>query len=819
MLRLAVDLRTMRRHGRSSGKGTPVRQATMSDLVARICSVLALASVTALAGGPASPASAAPLLPSPAPLPGSSFQGADGDHDDAAGLVDWQGMRAAGRVQHSPDPDDDDSAFADGSKENEPRGWALTTVAGGVKPAKSNILDVWSVVDQPGSETFLYVGSSRADAGGTAFLAVELNHDARLWDNGTAEIPCRRPGDVQIAHESHGNEVEVVVRRWITTSTDLASGCARTGRFGGAANLVANVDVQGAANSTAIVNRLPGAHADTLPSQRFGEVSLNLAGVLEAAFGDECLAFGSLWMHSRASDSVSSNMQDYVKPRALALRTCAASGTKFFDSDANGRRDVGEPGIPRFLIWADYDDDGVRDDREPFSVSDDDGAYVIHDIQPPDGTYMLREAPMTNRRRMRALPAEWICSFPNDSTAGGTAAAPGGFGCGWGPIDVTMTPYAQGRDFGNWFPARLTVEKEVEPPSDPGRFDLLVNGVAVLTNAGDGASATVNLPPGTHQISERPAGATNPADFRSSVECRRTTSGRGGRRSGMVDDGLTLAAGDEASCTIRNIRPGVPAIAIRKTGPAVATAAERLRYRFFVTNPGEVAFPADAVDVADRACDDTPRLVRKRDGDGPDGSPGTLDPGDTWIYRCSRATADAGPDCEPRRVRNTGVATGAVNGTRVQDADRIFTTLLCPDEPILPSPPDPPGPAEPRDPDEPGPVAPSGPRPPEAGAAGTAGVTRLLRRATRRCIGPRIPGVHLAGTRIARVRVYSDGEFLRLVTPRILQRRVRPRVTLPPGRHRLTLRVSFERGSGSPPVWLTRTITICGEPALPRFTG
>ena len=385
---------------------------------------------------------------------------------------------------------------------------------------------------------------------------------------------------MQIAYEPHGNEVEVFVRRWITTSTDLASGCATTGRFGSAANLVANVDAQGAVNDQAVVNRLPGASPDPLPSRRFGEASLNLAAVLDAAFGDECLAFGSIWVHSRSSDSVSSNMQDYVKPRALAVRTCAASGTKFFDSDVNGWRDAGEPGIPRFLIWADYDDDGVRDDREPFSVSDDDGEYVINDIQPPDGTYTLRETLLTSRRSTRALPAEWVCSFPNDTTPGGTGSAPGRFGCAWGPIDVTATPYARGRDFGNWFPARLTVEKVVEPAGDPGLFDLLVNGVEVLTNVDDGASATVNLPPGIHQVSERAAGATNPADFRATVECRRSASSRGGQRSGMVFEGLTLAAGDEASCTIRNLRSGVPAIAIRKTGPAEATAGDRLRYRF-----------------------------------------------------------------------------------------------------------------------------------------------------------------------------------------------------------------------------------------------
>ena len=84
-------------------------------------------------------------------------------------------------------------------------------------------------------------------------------------------------------------------------------------------------------------------------------------------------------------------MQDYVAPRPLAVRTCAAAGTKFYDLNANGRRDRGEPGIPRFLIWADYNHDGQRQANEPFSVTDNRGRYVIEDIQPPGGDYTLRE--------------------------------------------------------------------------------------------------------------------------------------------------------------------------------------------------------------------------------------------------------------------------------------------------------------------------------------------------------------------------------------------------------------------------------------------
>ena len=60
----------------------------------------------------------------------------------------------------------------------------------------------------------------------------------------------------------------------------------------------------------------------------------------------------------------------------------------------------------------------------------------------------------------------------------------------------------------------------------------------------------------------------------------------------------------------------------------------------------------------------------------------------------------------------------------------------------------------------------------------------------------------------------------RNLTVRTLQRRVTPRVTLPPGRYRVVAHVSFQRGSGTPPVTLTATVRICGARRLPlRFTG
>ncbi len=255
----------------------------------------------------------------------------------------------------------------------------------------------------------------------------------------------------------------MVVSRWKTTATDPDTSCATKGTLTDATGLKDGVDVQGAPNAGDISTYLPGAYESTIPEGRFGETGIDLAKVLADAFGDDCLAYASVWMHSRSSTSESSNMQDYVAPQPIDARTCAAAGTKFFDRNANGQRDDGEPGLPRFEIFADYDGDGVLDDRRAVRPSPTTpGATCSTTSGRPAAATTLRE------QLLHPSPRDWRCSYP-------AALAPGPFGCGHGPIDAAAEPYARGRDFGNWFPARLTVRKELDPPDDPGRFDLLVN--------------------------------------------------------------------------------------------------------------------------------------------------------------------------------------------------------------------------------------------------------------------------------------------------------------------------------------------------------
>jgi uncharacterized repeat protein (TIGR01451 family) len=82
-------------------------------------------------------------------------------------------------------------------------------------------------------------------------------------------------------------------------------------------------------------------------------------------------------------------------------RTATKSGTKFNDLNANGVKDAGEPGLPGFVIYVDYNDNSALDAGEPKATTAADGSYLITDVNP--GTYNVREVQQ----------AGWICSYPS----------------------------------------------------------------------------------------------------------------------------------------------------------------------------------------------------------------------------------------------------------------------------------------------------------------------------------------------------------------------------------------------------------------------
>jgi uncharacterized repeat protein (TIGR01451 family) len=755
------------------------------------------------------------------PLPGSSFQGGDGDHDATATLRDWVSLQASGRLNHKPDETPADrSEFAGNTDELRPGYWEFVREGeGGVSPGASDIKDGWSAVTQRGGNTFLYLGFTRGASTGTNQISVELNHDPELWENRRgAEVPCRRDGDLLIAFLPQGNDpaVRVVLYRWNSTDVaDQGRPCALTGTWTRFA-AVPQGSAQGTMNPGSITNRLRDGFysvGQDMNARVFGETALSLTRLLGDVLDDPCVSYGLISMHSHSSDTITSALKDWVKPRPLTVRTCSASGTKFFDRNADGVRDPGEGPLAGFFIWADYNQfNGVRDPNEPFAITDQRGEYVINDIMPGgDGTYMLREKLLGSARVQRLISNEWVCSAPT------TTGPDGRFPCAHGPIDVNTTPYARGRDFGNWLPASITVEKQIFPPDDPGQFQLLVGDDVVLNFPADGPSRTVFVPPGTYDVSEVAVPPTDPSQYEEPrVHCQTTASRRAGQHRGAVFQNLELLAGQHASCTFTNVRLGAPAIQIAKSArPLIVEAGDTITYTLEVTNPGPVSFAAADVHLTDSRCDDAPELVDKRqlDESGPlvsDGSPDTLDQDDVWTYRCTHKTPAAGDDCQAHGVRNTAAVEGTANGQTVTSSDEKEVAVLCPGQPVPPGP-EPPGPVPP-----PGPTPPAATRP-DADAAGQAGV--LFRRAIRGCIGRRVPRVDFMGTKVARIAVFVNGRLRRRLTVRTLQRRVTPRVTVAPGqRYRIAVRVTFQRGSGTPPVTLRGTFRTCAA-RPPAVTG
>jgi hypothetical protein len=256
------------------------------------------------------------------PLPGSQFQGGDGNQDNVPALIDWQGMQADGQVGHTSDPNAQDNIFTQGSKELEPGAWVIGTSNGGATPASGNVRDIFRAFQHPaGGDAFVYLGFTRAASNGTIYVTFELNQDARTWQNSAGfEIPCRTTGDILISFTDQGNGVQVEVQRWVT-DTQAANGCATTGRLV-AATLQPNVSVQGAFNTDSVItNYLPGFYGVSIPRLQFGEAAVNLTKVL-SDFPDRCAVFGSTWMHSRSSLSDTADMKDYVAPEPFHIRTC-----------------------------------------------------------------------------------------------------------------------------------------------------------------------------------------------------------------------------------------------------------------------------------------------------------------------------------------------------------------------------------------------------------------------------------------------------------------------------------------------------------------
>ncbi|MBM3934234.1 MAG: CHRD domain-containing protein [SAR202 cluster bacterium] len=88
-----------------------------------------------------------------------------------------------------------------------------------------------------------------------------------------------------------------------------------------------------------------------------------------------------------------------------APTTGTVSGIKFNDLNGNGQRDEGEPGIQGVTIFLDNNENDLHDSGELSAVTDEFGAFVIHNVAP--GTHIVDEV----------TPAGWTQTAPNGGGA------------------------------------------------------------------------------------------------------------------------------------------------------------------------------------------------------------------------------------------------------------------------------------------------------------------------------------------------------------------------------------------------------------------
>jgi len=484
---------------------------------------------------------------STSPLPGSSFQAADGNQDDPDGggsLTDWQNYAgSAVTVLDAPLPGVGNDTFYSG-KINEPDTWALETIAGGVTPGKANALASSVLLDPLTQDTFFYFSFIReSDSNAETHYSLELRKLTTTWVNsqGTT-IPCRSNGDLLLVFAVNASTKNVTFSAFTWTSSAPGPAECPQGRVGTydavvlGANVQGHMNFDGAGQPGDITNYLAtSVFGNTLEAGRFGEGAINLSNTIGAG-SNPCFNFGEAQFFSLSSNSFASAMQDMITPAPISVRNCSATGTKWRDDNFNGTRDNGEPGLAGWTFWVDYDDDGVIDANEPSGVSGPTGAYTISGINPTGSGYPSNVSYRIHEKAPNGVTG-YTCTYPGIATLGGGVD---GHGCYWSATFATSGNQA-GFDFGNAPPADLSVVKTPDTQTvDAGDA---ISFTMVTTNTGLGTAKGVTLsdplPDGVDWTITAQTDQTDP------LEC--SISGAGN------DQVLSCAYGDLASGASRSV--------------------------------------------------------------------------------------------------------------------------------------------------------------------------------------------------------------------------------------------------------------------------
>ncbi|HXF97673.1 MAG TPA: hypothetical protein VNJ46_03555 [Gaiellaceae bacterium] len=460
-------------------------------------------------------------------LDGNAAGGGRSDWDALGSPLEFTGFIA--------DPTDrSDRGFTTGGSKdtNDISQWRW--VDGQVTPAKDDIAHAYAAVYAEDSNLILYFGQNRVpeqrgDANvGFWFLQnpVGLNADGTF--SGT-----HADGDLLVQSEfTNGGVVSGVhIFKWQGGALQLVSNQAQCA--GGKL---------GTADACAIVNTgaVSTSWAGSIPAPYFFEGGINLTAV----FGQNVPCFSTFLTNTRTSQSESAQLKDFTLGE---IDTCGSIVIRKEATPSDGTQ-------------FGYTATGL--DPSSFSLAAG-GSQTYSKLQP--GSYSVAE---------NAPPAGWAfdslsCSTSGPGTSASISGATASITLGFlGHVECTYV---------NKRKPQVRVVKALEPSSDPGRFDLQINGVTHADDVGDGGSTGFKeVDPGTVSVGELAGAGTDLASYVSSVAC---DSGKGSASG--TSHSFAVGFGDQVTCTITNRRK--PEVKVVK---AVEPATDPGRFDLLVN--GEV---------------------------------------------------------------------------------------------------------------------------------------------------------------------------------------------------------------------------------------
>ena len=557
-----------------------------------------------------------------ATLNGSTFNAADGNLVVSGGETDWANVPNLKVGRDKPTGATDDS-FGQGTDEDDP---IPSVTDGSIPPNKSDLTRFYVANEKVSGKDFLYLAWERVqDPSGTTNMDFEFNQSSTLSSNGVTPVRTAGDILIKYDLSNGGTTPSLGYHVWKTTANQPGTNasCEASSKLPcwDAVHSLSGANFEGAVNAAVVSDPIPPDAPRSLSVRTFGEAAINLtdSGIFPAG---QCTSFGRAYLKSRSSDSFNSAIKDFIAPTSVNVNNCGGikirketvpdGATGSFGFSATNGLDS-----PFSLSDNGLKDFGSQVQAGSYTVTETDPspAFALTDISctMSQGTTATTNAANRNVAISLAAAGSADCTFTNsrlptlkvtkvlgpsndpgkfnlliDSAIAGTGANVGDGGT-TGAQPVTVGSHTVGETAGtgtsltdyvtviggdcaadgtitlaygdnktctitNTHKPKLTVTKLLVPSNDPGKFNLLIDSAIAGTgaNVGDGGTTGAQLVTvGSHTVGETAGTGTSLTDYVTTIggDC-------------AANGSITLAAGDNKTCTITNTRKTYKVIVI-----------------------------------------------------------------------------------------------------------------------------------------------------------------------------------------------------------------------------------------------------------------